>query len=207
MAGLWCCSQCDVIHRLSIALGGYAWRYTWSLCLWLLVLTCRHDRCLWASVCGFMVKLICHFSPYWPWFMTLLTRELTVLRIFPYSSLSLRIDFCHFLFWWWQQSCPSPPHHNVSCVSSASCLRQQAVLYHQAFLVAWLTVYLVADCRATTLLFLNPSSLSLLVCVSLLFLSSFDGRANKTTRLVIGPKYGELRDWHHGVSARTLNVQ
>lgn len=33
-------------------------------------------------------------------------------------------------------------------------------------------------------------------------------KANKTTtRLVIGPKYGELRDWHHGVSARTLNVQ
>uniref|UniRef100_A0A3Q0R6P4 PDZ and LIM domain 5a n=1 Tax=Amphilophus citrinellus TaxID=61819 RepID=A0A3Q0R6P4_AMPCI len=30
---------------------------------------------------------------------------------------------------------------------------------------------------------------------------------NKTTRLVIGPKYNELRDWHHGVSARTLNVQ
>uniref|UniRef100_A0A3P8W0R1 PDZ and LIM domain 5a n=1 Tax=Cynoglossus semilaevis TaxID=244447 RepID=A0A3P8W0R1_CYNSE len=28
-----------------------------------------------------------------------------------------------------------------------------------------------------------------------------------TTRLVIGPKYKELRDWHHGVSARTLNVQ
>ncbi|XP_037115089.1 PDZ and LIM domain protein 5-like isoform X2 [Syngnathus acus] len=33
-------------------------------------------------------------------------------------------------------------------------------------------------------------------------------KVNKaTTRLVIGPKYGELRDWHHGVSARTLNVQ
>uniref|UniRef100_A0A3P8RQ20 PDZ domain-containing protein n=1 Tax=Amphiprion percula TaxID=161767 RepID=A0A3P8RQ20_AMPPE len=28
-----------------------------------------------------------------------------------------------------------------------------------------------------------------------------------TTRMVIGPKYNELRDWHHGVSARTLNVQ
>lgn len=27
------------------------------------------------------------------------------------------------------------------------------------------------------------------------------------TRLVVGPKYHELRDWHHGVSARTLNVQ
>uniref|UniRef100_A0A3Q2PNM4 PDZ and LIM domain 5a n=1 Tax=Fundulus heteroclitus TaxID=8078 RepID=A0A3Q2PNM4_FUNHE len=27
------------------------------------------------------------------------------------------------------------------------------------------------------------------------------------TRLVVGPKYNELRDWHHGVSARTLNVQ
>uniref|UniRef100_A0A3Q4BDQ0 PDZ domain-containing protein n=1 Tax=Mola mola TaxID=94237 RepID=A0A3Q4BDQ0_MOLML len=33
-------------------------------------------------------------------------------------------------------------------------------------------------------------------------------KANKTTtRLVIGPKYNELRDWHHGVSARALNVQ
>uniref|UniRef100_A0A8C5E285 PDZ and LIM domain protein 5-like n=1 Tax=Gouania willdenowi TaxID=441366 RepID=A0A8C5E285_GOUWI len=33
-------------------------------------------------------------------------------------------------------------------------------------------------------------------------------KENKTTnRLVIGPKYNELRDWHHGVSARTLNVQ
>uniref|UniRef100_A0A4W6GCQ5 PDZ and LIM domain 5a n=1 Tax=Lates calcarifer TaxID=8187 RepID=A0A4W6GCQ5_LATCA len=33
-------------------------------------------------------------------------------------------------------------------------------------------------------------------------------KVNKTTtRLVIGPKYHELRDWHHGVSARTLNVQ
>lgn len=33
-------------------------------------------------------------------------------------------------------------------------------------------------------------------------------KANKnTTRMVIGPKYNELRDWHHGVSARTLNVQ
>uniref|UniRef100_A0A3Q3WWS1 PDZ domain-containing protein n=1 Tax=Mola mola TaxID=94237 RepID=A0A3Q3WWS1_MOLML len=33
-------------------------------------------------------------------------------------------------------------------------------------------------------------------------------QANKTTtRLVIGPKYNELRDWHHGVSARALNVQ
>uniref|UniRef100_A0A3Q4MM20 PDZ domain-containing protein n=1 Tax=Neolamprologus brichardi TaxID=32507 RepID=A0A3Q4MM20_NEOBR len=32
-------------------------------------------------------------------------------------------------------------------------------------------------------------------------------KVNKTTRLVIGPKYNELRDWHHGVSARTLNVQ
>ncbi|KAK2837195.1 hypothetical protein Q5P01_014407 [Channa striata] len=32
-------------------------------------------------------------------------------------------------------------------------------------------------------------------------------KVNKTaTRLVIGPKYHELRDWHHGVSARTLNV-
>uniref|UniRef100_A0A3P9Q5X2 PDZ and LIM domain 5a n=1 Tax=Poecilia reticulata TaxID=8081 RepID=A0A3P9Q5X2_POERE len=28
-----------------------------------------------------------------------------------------------------------------------------------------------------------------------------------TTRLVVGPKYNELRNWHHGVSARTLNVQ
>ncbi|MEQ2166275.1 PDZ and LIM domain protein 5 [Goodea atripinnis] len=27
------------------------------------------------------------------------------------------------------------------------------------------------------------------------------------TRLVVGPKYDELRNWHHGVSARTLNVQ
>ncbi|CAL9707965.1 unnamed protein product [Knipowitschia caucasica] len=27
------------------------------------------------------------------------------------------------------------------------------------------------------------------------------------TRLQVGPKYHELRDWHHGVSARTLNVQ
>ncbi|MEQ2316268.1 PDZ and LIM domain protein 5, partial [Ameca splendens] len=26
-------------------------------------------------------------------------------------------------------------------------------------------------------------------------------------RLVVGPKYDELRNWHHGVSARTLNVQ
>uniref|UniRef100_A0AAV2MQN9 PDZ and LIM domain 5a n=1 Tax=Knipowitschia caucasica TaxID=637954 RepID=A0AAV2MQN9_KNICA len=26
------------------------------------------------------------------------------------------------------------------------------------------------------------------------------------TRLQVGPKYHELRDWHHGVSARTLNV-
>ncbi|TNM89679.1 hypothetical protein fugu_003913 [Takifugu bimaculatus] len=33
-------------------------------------------------------------------------------------------------------------------------------------------------------------------------------KENKTTtRLVIGPKYNELRDWHHGVSARALNVQ
>uniref|UniRef100_A0A3B4ZZ21 PDZ and LIM domain protein 5-like n=1 Tax=Stegastes partitus TaxID=144197 RepID=A0A3B4ZZ21_9TELE len=33
-------------------------------------------------------------------------------------------------------------------------------------------------------------------------------KVNKTTtRMVIGPKYNELRDWHHGVSARTLNVQ
>ncbi|KAL3062862.1 hypothetical protein OYC64_002623 [Pagothenia borchgrevinki] len=33
-------------------------------------------------------------------------------------------------------------------------------------------------------------------------------KANKTTtRMLIGPKYNELRDWHHGVSARTLNVQ
>ncbi|XP_035514363.1 PDZ and LIM domain protein 5-like isoform X2 [Morone saxatilis] len=33
-------------------------------------------------------------------------------------------------------------------------------------------------------------------------------KANKTTtRLIIGPKYNELRDWHHGVSARTLNVE
>uniref|UniRef100_A0A3Q2XZT8 PDZ domain-containing protein n=1 Tax=Hippocampus comes TaxID=109280 RepID=A0A3Q2XZT8_HIPCM len=33
-------------------------------------------------------------------------------------------------------------------------------------------------------------------------------KVNKsTTRLVIGPKYTELRDWHHDVSARTLNVQ
>ncbi|KAM8760515.1 PDZ and LIM domain protein 5-like [Acanthopagrus schlegelii] len=33
-------------------------------------------------------------------------------------------------------------------------------------------------------------------------------KENKTTtRLVVGPKYKELRDWHHGVSARTLNVQ
>uniref|UniRef100_A0A3Q1ILU1 PDZ domain-containing protein n=1 Tax=Anabas testudineus TaxID=64144 RepID=A0A3Q1ILU1_ANATE len=33
-------------------------------------------------------------------------------------------------------------------------------------------------------------------------------KVNKTTtRLVVGPKYHELRDWHHGVSARTLNVQ
>uniref|UniRef100_A0A3Q3SNB2 PDZ and LIM domain 5a n=1 Tax=Mastacembelus armatus TaxID=205130 RepID=A0A3Q3SNB2_9TELE len=32
-------------------------------------------------------------------------------------------------------------------------------------------------------------------------------KVNKiSTRLVIGPKYNELRDWHHGVSARTLNV-
>uniref|UniRef100_A0A3B4B8H7 PDZ domain-containing protein n=1 Tax=Periophthalmus magnuspinnatus TaxID=409849 RepID=A0A3B4B8H7_9GOBI len=32
--------------------------------------------------------------------------------------------------------------------------------------------------------------------------------ANKSApRLVVGPKYNELRDWHHGVSARTLNVQ
>jgi len=40
------------------------------------------------------------------------------------------------------------------------------------------------------------------------FLSSGDDRVNKTTlRMTIGPKYNELRDWHHGVSARTLNVQ
>uniref|UniRef100_A0A8C5AT33 PDZ and LIM domain 5a n=1 Tax=Gadus morhua TaxID=8049 RepID=A0A8C5AT33_GADMO len=32
-------------------------------------------------------------------------------------------------------------------------------------------------------------------------------KAKASTRLVIGPKYTELRDWHHGVSARTLNVQ
>lgn len=32
-------------------------------------------------------------------------------------------------------------------------------------------------------------------------------KVNKSTRIVIGPKYHELRDWHHGVSARTLNVQ
>lgn len=33
-------------------------------------------------------------------------------------------------------------------------------------------------------------------------------KVNKTpSRTVIGPKYTELRDWHHGVSARTLNVQ
>ncbi|TNN80627.1 PDZ and LIM domain protein 7 [Liparis tanakae] len=33
-------------------------------------------------------------------------------------------------------------------------------------------------------------------------------KVNKTTlRMTIGPKYNELRDWHHGVSARTLNVQ
>lgn len=41
-----------------------------------------------------------------------------------------------------------------------------------------------------------------------LFSSVLDGRVNKSaTRLVIGPKYTELRDWHHDVSARTLNVQ
>uniref|UniRef100_A0A8C7XSR4 PDZ and LIM domain 5a n=1 Tax=Oryzias sinensis TaxID=183150 RepID=A0A8C7XSR4_9TELE len=27
------------------------------------------------------------------------------------------------------------------------------------------------------------------------------------TRLVVGPKYNELKNWHHEVSARTLNVQ
>lgn len=42
---------------------------------------------------------------------------------------------------------------------------------------------------------------------SFFFLLLLDGRVNKTTRVVIGPKYNELRDWHHGVSARTLNVQ
>ncbi|CAG5923583.1 unnamed protein product [Menidia menidia] len=32
-------------------------------------------------------------------------------------------------------------------------------------------------------------------------------KTKTTTRLVMGPKYNELRNWHHGVSARTLNVQ
>ncbi|XP_072289148.1 PDZ and LIM domain protein 5-like [Eucyclogobius newberryi] len=30
--------------------------------------------------------------------------------------------------------------------------------------------------------------------------------SKSATRLLVGPKYHELRDWHHGVSARTLNV-
>uniref|UniRef100_A0A4W5PI33 PDZ and LIM domain 5a n=1 Tax=Hucho hucho TaxID=62062 RepID=A0A4W5PI33_9TELE len=31
-------------------------------------------------------------------------------------------------------------------------------------------------------------------------------KAKKVNTQVIGPKYTKLRDWHHGVSARTLNV-
>lgn len=64
--------------------------------------------------------------------------------------------------------------------------------------MAWLKVHLLSDLRASTPLFFSL----------FLSLSSVDGRVNKTaTRMVIGPKYNELRDWHHGVSARTLNVQ
>lgn len=85
-----------------------------------------------------------------------------------------------------------------------------SVQYHSAVSVARLTVCLITHCRAT-IHFLNPSFFSPLVCFSLFFLSSYspdvDGRVNKTTtRMVIGPKYNELRDWHHGVSARALNV-
>lgn len=70
-----------------------------------------------------------------------------------------------------------------------------------------LTMYLFGDCRYCS--FSKPSFLSVgVLFFSLLFLTSRDGRVNKTTtRLVIGPKYSELRDWHHGVSARALNVQ
>lgn len=55
---------------------------------------------------------------------------------------------------------------------------------------------------------LNLSFLSFAVLSLFSSLLSCHVRANKTTtRLVIGPKYNELRDWHHGVSARALNVQ
>lgn len=55
---------------------------------------------------------------------------------------------------------------------------------------------------------LNLSFLSFAVLSLFSSLLSCNVRANKTTtRLVIGPKYNELRDWHHGVSARALNVQ
>ncbi|KAG9354968.1 hypothetical protein JZ751_001681 [Albula glossodonta] len=32
-------------------------------------------------------------------------------------------------------------------------------------------------------------------------------RVPKLNPQIIGPRYTKLRDWHHGVSARTLNVQ
>lgn len=32
-------------------------------------------------------------------------------------------------------------------------------------------------------------------------------RVTKVDPAVVGPMYNKLRDWHHGVSARVLNVQ
>ncbi len=40
-----------------------------TVCLWSIVLTCRHPHSLWALMCGFMFELIHHFSPFGSWFM------------------------------------------------------------------------------------------------------------------------------------------
>ena len=144
---------------------------------------------------------------------SLLTQELTVLWMYPTVSLSLVSD----IFYPEDDRKMDHFHHIETCVSSASCLCSCHCIIK---LPVWHGSQYISLQTAGQLLYfsLNPSFLCLLVCFSLLsshcwcaflcFFSSCDGRGSKTTtRLVIGPKYNELRDWHHGVSARTLNVQ
>lgn len=176
-----------------------------KVCVRLLIAACRCSRWLWVLVRGFVVELIHDvktvdgLSKPWKW-------QVNCFLILTYSSLSAVVIVISVMFY----SDGDHAHDHYMCVCLL-CIISFLFVITAASCGSAYCVCLIAHRRASTFPTVNLSYFSPLVCFSLFFLSSYspdvDGRVNKTTtRMVIGPKYNELRDWHHGVSARALNV-
>lgn len=123
-----------------------------AACLWSHVLTCRHSHCLLLVVVwGFVVELIHHFSPYWPWLMGCILiscrwnsfdTEINSSLDIPYSlSLSVLIS----VFFYSDHDSKTAHLHPSKPAYHQLLVFVQLLLYHPVSLVAWLTVYLIVD--------------------------------------------------------------